>query len=350
LKTPYVPPSHHLLFLILQSTNAAQQSFKVRTAYVEALKDADFLTPLLNYTFDILGHSGGKPFDASKLPFETYTLDSSLEDSTNPAREVHFLLTHIYYLALRHTPSLVKRWWTECKSRQKVRAAEEFTKKYMSPLLIERELSSVQAWIQSHSGGGVGVRGSEEDEMTVKILKALTIEVTATYPIDDQSMEMRVRIPPTFPLRQVEVEGARRVGLTEGDFRQMQRASQTVINFQSASIIDGLALFRKNLALHFEGVAECAICYSIVAVTPDRKLPDKTCTTCRNKFHGTCLFKWFKSSNSASCPLCESFPPPLVFALFFSGMLMCGWDGINRSDGIPDVLLKGPTNRFLIFL
>jgi len=320
-------PSHHLLFPISLVSNTAQQSFKVRTAYVEALKDADILTPLFNYTFDILGHSRGKPIDASKLPFETYTLGSSLEDSTNPAREVHWLLTHIYYLALRHTPSLVKRWWTECRSRQKVLAVEEFTEKYMSPLLIERELSSVQAWIQSHSGGSVGVGRGEEDEMTVKILKALTIEVTATYPIDDQSMEMRVRIPPTFPLRQVEVEGARRIGLTEKDFRKMQLASQTVINFQSASIIDGLALFRKNLALHFEGVAECAICYSIVAVTPDRRLPNKACATCKNKFHGTCLFKWFKSSNSASCPLCEFFSSPPVFVLFFSGMLMCGWDG-----------------------
>ncbi|KAG0636507.1 hypothetical protein HOY80DRAFT_1088364 [Tuber brumale] len=290
----------YLLTWILIFDHFENSSFKVRTAYAEALKDADFLAPLFNYTFDILGNSGGKPIDASKLPFETYTLDSSLEDSTNPTWEVHWLLTHIYYRALRHTPFLVKRWWTECKSRQKVLAVEEFTEKYMSPLLIERELSSVQAWIQSHSGGG------EDDEMTVKILKALTIEVTATYPIDDQFMEMRVRIPPTFPLRQVEVEGVRRVGLTEKDFRKMQLASQTVINFQSASIIDGLALFRKNLALHFEGVAECAICYSIVAVTPDRRLPNKACATCRNKFHGTCLFKWFKSSNSASCPLCRT--------------------------------------------
>ncbi|CUS15547.1 unnamed protein product [Tuber aestivum] len=290
----------YLLAWILIFDHFENSSFRVRTAYVEALRDADFLAPLFNYTFDILGHSRGKPIDASKLPFETYTLDSSLEDSTDSAREVHWLLTHIYYLALRHTPSLVKRWWTECKSRQRVLAVEEFTERYMSPLLIERELSSVQAWIQSHSGGG------EDEEMAVKILKALTIEVTATYPIDDQHMEIRVRIPPTFPLRQVEVEGVRRVGLTEKDFRKMQLASQTVINFQSASIIDGLTLFRKNMALHFEGVAECAICYSIVAVTPDRRLPSKACSTCRNKFHGTCLFKWFKSSNSASCPLCRT--------------------------------------------
>ncbi|PWW74572.1 hypothetical protein C7212DRAFT_358891 [Tuber magnatum] len=290
----------YLLAWVLIFDHFENSSFKVRTAYVEALREANFLTPLLDYAFEILGHSHGKPIDASKLPFEEYTPDSSLEDSTNSTREVHRLLTHIYYLALRHTPSLVKRWWTECKSRQRVLAVEEFTEKYMSPLLIEQELSSVQAWIQSHPGGG------DDDEMTVKILKALTIEVTATYPIDDQSMEMRVRIPPTFPLRQVEVEGTRRVGLTEKDFRKMRLASQSVINFQSASIMDGLTLFRKNLALHFEGVAECAICYSIVAVTPDRGLPGKACSTCRNKFHGTCLFKWFKSSNSSSCPLCRT--------------------------------------------
>jgi hypothetical protein len=74
---------------------------------------------------------------------------------------------------------------------------------------------------------------------------------------------------------------------------------------QSGSIIDALSLFRKNVSLHFQGVAECAICYSILAVTPDRALPNRGCTTCKNKFHSTCLLKWFKTSNSSSCPLCK---------------------------------------------
>lgn len=148
--------------------------------------------------------------------------------------------------------------------------------------------------------------------MQVKISRGLTKEVTAIYPIDDQTMEMLVRLPPTFPLRQVEVEGTKRIGLSERDFRKMQLASQAVINFQSASIIDGLMLFRKNVALKFQGIAECAICYSILAVTPDRALPNKACGTCKNKFHTACLYRWFKTSNASTCPLCKH-PPPSSF-------------------------------------
>jgi hypothetical protein len=211
----------------------------------------------------------------------------------------------------------VKRWWTACKVRQKVQSVEKFTEKYLSPMIIEQELQSVQAWIQRQQQQ-TPPSDAQEEEMKVKITKGPTKEVTAIYPIDDQTMEMLVRLPPTFPLRQVEVEGTKRVGLSEKQFRRMQLAAQAVINFQSASIIDGLKLFRRNVALHFDGVAECAICYSILAVTPDRALPSKGCQTCKNKFHTACLFKWFKTSGASSCPLCGSSLsslPPLSLCL-----------------------------------
>lgn len=32
--------------------------------------------------------------------------------------------------------------------------------------------------------------------------------------------------------------------------------------FQNGRIVDGLALFKKTVSLHFEGQVECAICYS----------------------------------------------------------------------------------------
>ena len=34
--------------------------------------------------------------------------------------------------------------------------------------------------------------------------------------------------------------------------------------FQSGSIVDGLSFFLKNVTSHFDGIAECAICYSYV--------------------------------------------------------------------------------------
>jgi hypothetical protein len=75
-------------------------------------------------------------------------------------------------------------------------------------------------------------------------------------------------------------------------------------------------VFKKNVSLHFDGVVECAICYryiqlkystdpSIISLT-DRTLPTKPCRTCKNRFHASCLYKWFNSSHSSSCPLCRA--------------------------------------------
>jgi hypothetical protein len=94
----------------------------------------------------------------------------------------------------------------------------------LSPLLIDVELRAVTDWLKTRDD-------SDEDEMKVKVSKA-TKEVTAIYPIDDQAMEIVVRLPPLFPLRQVQVVGLRRVGLDEKRFKQMQLASQAVVNFQ----------------------------------------------------------------------------------------------------------------------
>ena len=79
---------------------------------------------------------------------------------------------------------------------------------------------------------------------------------------------------------------------------------------QNGRIVDGLALFTKNVTLHFSGQVECAICYSyafhhltrlsallicvcshrIISVM-DATLPQKPCKTCKNRFHASCLYK-----------------------------------------------------------
>jgi hypothetical protein len=51
-----------------------------------------------------------------------------------------------------------------------------------------------------------------------------------------------------------------------------------------------LTLFKRNVSLHFAGVTECAICYSIISVN-DRSLPNRSCKTCDNSFHASCLYK-----------------------------------------------------------
>jgi hypothetical protein len=191
---------------------------------VDNLKEGGYLTGLLDFAFDFLGHSKGRSIDASKFDIESYTPD--LEES--PLKDTQWLLIHLYYLSLRFTPSLSKSWWIDCKVRQKVLSVESFTEKYMSPLIIDKEFAAIRAWMAEQPAPAPG----EEEGMQVKISRGTAKEILAVYPIDDQTMEMMVRLPSTFPLRQVEVEGVKRVGLSEQQFKKMQLASQAVINFQ----------------------------------------------------------------------------------------------------------------------
>jgi hypothetical protein len=117
-------------------------------------------------------------------------------------------------------------------------------------------------------------------------------------------MSMRISLPPAFPLANAHIEGLNRVAVNEQKWQSWLRTSLGAITIFNGSLIDALSTWRRNVEGALKGQTECAICYSIVG--PDRKVPDKRCGTCRNAFHGACLFKWFKSSGSSSCPLCRN--------------------------------------------
>ncbi|KAI9096250.1 hypothetical protein DFS34DRAFT_160275 [Phlyctochytrium arcticum] len=136
-------------------------------------------------------------------------------------------------------------------------------------------------------------------------------EVSATYTVEDATLEMVIHLPTNFPLRQVDVRsgnaagsGGRAAGINEGRWRAWLLSASAVMVSQNGSILDAIKLFGKNISLHFEGVEDCAICYSVIGVI-DRTLPTKQCKTCKHLYHSSCLFKWFKSSNQSTCPLCR---------------------------------------------
>ncbi|KAK9488434.1 hypothetical protein V1527DRAFT_457941 [Lipomyces starkeyi] len=267
--------------------------FALKTKYVESLKEGDYIDTILNLLVSLLYLASGKPPDASKLPFTRYDPDEILD---TPAQDLQWLLLHIYYQLLRHVPSIVRKWWAEIRNRQLSLAVESFTQKYFSPVLIDAELQSIQAKLAEAE------IEAEDENMQVKVSR-VTHEVAAVYSIDEQTMEMIIRVPTNFPLHDVHVDGVKRVGVKENQWRAWLLASQAVITSQNGNIVDALVLFRRNVNLHFEGVTECAICYSILH--QDRSLPNKRCQTCKNKFHAGCLYKWFQSANSSSCPLCR---------------------------------------------
>ncbi|KAL2042416.1 hypothetical protein N7G274_004908 [Stereocaulon virgatum] len=276
-------------------------SYKVQADYIATLKEGTYIQDFLTFALNILITSRTRPIDASKFDIETYTAG----DSETPEHETHHLLIHLYYLCLRHLPTLSKEWWRDTASRSLNIATETWTQKYISPLIITSELSTISAWAPTQR--------TDDQPMTVKTSPS-SCEITASIPIDEQTMAIAVRLPPAYPLHRAEVKSIHRVGVVEKKWNSWLINAQGVMNLSSSSggggagegsaLIDGLVAWRKNVSAAMKGQTECAICYSVVS--GDRQLPSKRCSTCKNCFHSSCLFRWFKSSNSSSCPLCRN--------------------------------------------
>ncbi|KAJ4467014.1 hypothetical protein J3R30DRAFT_3579883 [Lentinula aciculospora] len=206
---------------------------------------------------------------------------------------------HLYYRALLTVPSLIYNWVLDCRDRQLSTTIASYTQSHFSPVLIRTELDYVK------SPEAQTELASDENQLTVKVASGVVNEVTASYLVDEQQLEIRLRIPGDWPLHRIEIRDTKKVGVDDNRWRAWILGVQQTIWAQNGRIVDGLALFKKNVAGHFEGQVECAICYSLISVM-DGSLPKKPCNTCKNRFHAGCLFKWFNSSHSSSCPLCRS--------------------------------------------
>ncbi|KJZ77078.1 hypothetical protein HIM_03399 [Hirsutella minnesotensis 3608] len=276
-------------------------SFKVKSDLTEHLKTGDYVNPLLDFLTDVLGHSAAHPLNLDKEnlgPEQICEYDLALAEAESGEKNMHWLLTHLYFLILKHIPSLFKAWYIDCRSKQTRIAIDSWTVKYFSPLIITDTLDKVQTWAESQEAPA-----SDENELQVKVSKA-ACEVTAGYEVDESQASIFIKVPADYPIGGVTVGSLNRVAVTERKWQSWIMTTQAVITFSSGSIVDGLQVFRRNVAGALKGQSECAICYSIISA--DRRMPDKRCATCKNLFHRSCLYKWFQTSNQNTCPLCRN--------------------------------------------
>lgn len=283
-------------------------TYDIRTDFIRQLAEHQSIEHLLNVIFDHVQISDSrflKTLTTGNLekstrvnPEECLISEYSIargclgEDSLY---EMRFLLVHLYYLGLRYLGSPSLQWFNELRDLQLKREVEKFSAKFISPILISEMLNDVDKSKSKLT--------SKDENFTIKVNKTIN-EIRSVYIIDEQRMEMVVKVPETFPLSSVLVLGPLRLGVNEKQWKAWLLASQRVVSLTNGSIIDCIELFNRNVNLHFSGFEECAICYSILH--QDHSLPSKTCLTCLNKFHAACLYKWFKSSGSSTCPLCRT--------------------------------------------
>ncbi|KAK6460236.1 hypothetical protein DFJ63DRAFT_290762 [Scheffersomyces coipomensis] len=283
----------------------SEVTYSIRNEYVKQLVDLNAFESLFDFIFSALELNDSKllrmlttgdiskSINASEILINDYSVNSNSGKSLND--EMAFALVHLYYLSLKYSGSQVQLWYNGIRHRQLKQSIEKFTVKYVSPLLISK--------ILLEATDSKSKLESKDENLTLKI-NNVTNEIKSIYIIDEQIMEMIIKIPALYPLENVTVEGPTRLGVKENQWKAWLLASQRVISLTNGSVIDAVELFNKNVNLHFSGFEDCAICYSILH--QDLSLPSKVCPTCSNKFHAACLYKWFKSSNSSTCPLCRS--------------------------------------------
>ncbi|KAJ4387111.1 hypothetical protein N0V93_007699 [Gnomoniopsis smithogilvyi] len=279
-------------------------AYKLRTDFTEDLKTHGAMQPLMQFMFDVLGHSAASPINLDKEGLTTDDIqnyDIKTADSLPEEKNMHWLLVHLFYLTLKFAPGLFKAWFLDCRSKQTKIAIEPWMTKYFSPLIVHDVLDEVEKWSKSQDAD------SGEKELIIKVHYNQR-EITAAYPIDDDGDEQQasilIKIKPNYPLEFVDVAGINRVGCSERTWLSWLRVTQGIITISNGAVIDGLSTFRRNVVGALKGHVECAICYSFIAV--DKKMPDKKCATCKNLFHRDCLFKWLNSANQNTCPLCRS--------------------------------------------
>ncbi|KAL0570451.1 hypothetical protein V5O48_011508 [Marasmius crinis-equi] len=255
-------------------------SLKVRSGYIEQLRDLDIIsTRFIPTIFAILGLDSGSIIKAFKLGvWEVEEFHVSYYEP-GESFSLPVLAAHLYYRSLLTVPSVIYSWVLDCTDVQLSSAIGQYTSTHFSPVLIKTELNNVK--------GAADLTGDEN--LSVKVASSVN-EVAAAYSVDEHQLEIKIRIPSDWPLHRIEIKDTKVIGVDEKRWRAWILAMQQIMWAQNGRIADGLALFKKNVALHFEGQVECAICYSIISVM-DGSLPKKKCKTCKNGFHAGCLFK-----------------------------------------------------------
>lgn len=139
---------------------------------------------------------------------------------------INVLAGHVFYRTLQTVPSLIRAWWSNCKDRQLSGAVAAYTSSIFSPIIISQQLAGIKTPSVLESLQG--------DDFTVKVQSAVH-EVVAGYLVDEQQMEMGLKIPNDYPLHAIEVRDIRRVAVQETKWRmwllnvnQIAQVSNTV--------------------------------------------------------------------------------------------------------------------------
>uniref|UniRef100_A0A182YKS9 E3 ubiquitin-protein ligase listerin n=1 Tax=Anopheles stephensi TaxID=30069 RepID=A0A182YKS9_ANOST len=284
--------SHCLSYLLLWDCIlgiCAKASSELRSIYTSWIARNEFEELLLPVLFKLMPPELLRNPDSCAVYGQAMFSSMEWNQIKNPSTKLERYACHLYAQTLRHLPVIVRRWFNGLNHRYSA-IVSKITANSVSGLLCQEEF---QALID---------RKDRQDNMQIKVHSALR-QVMAVYSIDEAKIELHITLPSNFPLGAVTVEGGKQIG-GRLQSRQVVMQLSIFLTHQNGSINDGLSLWKRNLDRKFEGVEECYVCYSVIH-QDTCQLPKLSCKTCRKKFHGPCLYRWFSTSNKSTCPICR---------------------------------------------
>lgn len=270
-----------LLFLFKSSEG------ELRAKYAQYFKTKSSVGRLMDHLFRLMPQHP----DLALIECDEELTVRRVEEN-EPNVEIVWLALQVYRGCLEILPALVRSWWLE-QDRKSSNFVDRFTTQYLSNGLIWQQITSAQ------SKDDASVEG-----ITIKTRPA-TREVLATYEMAEVTVNMTITLPENFPLGKLEVACDKRVGVSQAQWDRWLLQLNIFLQHQNGSIMEGLRLWKGNIDKKFEGLDDCMICFSVIHGTT-LQLPRLSCRTCRKKFHSTCLYKWFSTSQKSSCPLCRN--------------------------------------------
>jgi hypothetical protein len=196
------------------------------------LRNQTLMQPLLSIasahvvSSDVTGSPGAPPLPLAVDLEKTPDL-AKLGSEEDAASTMHDLAAHILFRSVAAFPSLVRLWYNDL-DRGTANRVDRFVAGCISPLILAKELSLI-------SGAALDDTG----ELTIRA-SSKTREITAAYSKDEAVLEVVLRVPPSYPLRPVQVDGTRRVGVSEGKWRMWALAMRTLLDNKDGSLLDAV--------------------------------------------------------------------------------------------------------------
>lgn len=234
---------------------------------------------------DILGlMDGPKP----RVALEKLELTSVDYDELS---DLPSLVPNLLFRALKVFPAVIRKGLEGMAIRTMQDKWYKLIQKHYSPLLISRELQRV--------------RQTKISDLTLRVEHTSTLcSVMVEYHFDDFALNFQLVIPPEYPLKTITVNGIERLGVSEAKWRAWLLSIQSLLNL-NLSVVEVIRRWKADAEKTLQGFEPCSICYCVLQ-PGDRSLPGPSCKTCKNKFHSSCLYKWFKTGGQATCPMCRS--------------------------------------------